>query len=44
MLDHWAGCDDQPISDIDQESFWSVYSDLASILFTGLTDLYDSIK
>ncbi|XP_019849133.1 PREDICTED: nuclear pore complex protein Nup133-like [Amphimedon queenslandica] len=44
MLDQWATCDDQPISDIDQESFWSVYSDLASILFTGSSDLYDSIK
>uniref|UniRef100_A0A1X7SS25 Uncharacterized protein n=1 Tax=Amphimedon queenslandica TaxID=400682 RepID=A0A1X7SS25_AMPQE len=43
MLDQWATCDDQPISDIDQESFWSIYSDLASILFTGSSDLYDSI-
>jgi hypothetical protein len=44
MLECWSGCRDKPLSDSDQQMFWNVYGELVVIMFTGISDLLESIK
>ena len=43
-MNHWSDCHNEPISDLDKQSFWNVYLELAVILFAGLDDLCLSVK
>ena len=44
LLDHWDDCRGEPISDSDQQTFWNIYTEIALIIYSGLTDHLKSVK